>query len=248
MRMEPTAEFLELAKTHGIAFDDGDVERLGRFLALLIETNTRFNLTRITDPADAWERHVFDSLTLLSFIVSAGATTVVDVGAGGGLPGIPLAIVLPEVRFALLEATGKKARFLEEAIAALALDNATVVNARAEDAGRDRERHREAYDVVLARALGPLAVLLELTVPLAKIGGHVLAIKGERAGDEIAAAREALHRLHCVVVETRRTPTGTIVVIEKTRATPKIYPRRPGEPKRAPLGAADQTKKCTDGA
>lgn len=234
--MNPTPAFLQLAEHAGIVFDSGDLERLGRFLDLLLEANTRFNLTRIADPAQAWERHVFDSLTLLPFIDSDEVVRVIDVGAGGGLPGVPLAIVLPEVRFTLLEATGKKATFLEETIAALGLGNATVVNERAEVAGRDREHHREAYDAVLARAVGPLPVLLELTAPFATTGGLVLAIKGERAADEIAASREALHRLHCRIAGTTRTPTGTIVAIEKLRTTPKIYPRRPGEPKRAPIG------------
>ena len=142
------------------------------------------------------------------------------------------------VGFTLLEATGKKARFLEATAAALGLANVTVVNDRAETAGQDREAHREQYDAVLARAVGRMPVLLELTVPFARIGGHVLAIKGAQADAEIIEARAALHALHAKVVETRRTATGTIVIIEKARRTGKMYPRRPGEPKRAPLGVS----------
>jgi 16S rRNA (guanine527-N7)-methyltransferase len=135
----------------------------------------------------------------------------------------------------LLEATGKKAGFLRECAAALALANVEVVNERAETAGRDRERHRERYDAVVARAVGKLSVVLELAMPLARVGGLVLTIKGATASEEVAAAGGALRALHGEVVHTARTPTGTILVIEKLRPTGKLYPRLPGEPKRAPL-------------
>jgi 16S rRNA (guanine527-N7)-methyltransferase len=227
---------LEAAEAYGIAFDAGDLEALGTYLSLLLETNTRFNLTAVTDPDEAWTKHVFDSLTLLPYVLGAEARHVIDVGSGGGLPGVPLAIALPEVDFTLLEATGKKAGFLCDVAERLALANVEVVNDRAETIGRDRDRHREQYDLVVARAVGKLAVLAELTVPLARVGGHVAAIKGARAAREIEQAARALHLLHGEVVETARTPTGTIVVIQKRRRTPKLYPRRPGEPRRAPLG------------
>jgi 16S rRNA (guanine527-N7)-methyltransferase len=148
---------------------------------------------------------------------------------------VPLAIVLPEARCTLLEATEKKATFLRGVVAALALTNVDVVAARAEDVGRDRERYRERYDVVTSRAVAPLPTLVELTVPLARVGGVVFAIKGERAVEEVAAAKAALHALHAHALEPIRSPTGTIVPIEKMRATPKLYPRRAGEPKRAPI-------------
>ena len=234
--LEPPASFVRQADDLGIAFDPGDLDRLGHFLARLLDANRRMNLTAIRDPEQAWTRHVLDSLTLMRYLAGAGSGTVIDVGSGGGLPGVPLAIVMPGLRFTLLEATGKKARFLEEVTASIGLENVTVVNDRAETAGRDRDRHREHYDAVLARAVGPLPVLLELAVPLATVGGLVLTIKGERAAAEITASRTALVRLHARVIETSRTPTGTIVVVEKLRRTPKLYPRRPGEPRRAPIG------------
>ena len=229
-------EFAAEVNKLGIEFDPGDLERLGHYLAMLLHVNQHMNLTAVADPQELWMRHILDSLTLVPFIASVEAATVLDVGSGGGLPGLVLAVVMPEVSFTLLEATGKKARFLEEAARILKLANTTIVNDRAESIGVDRGRHREKYDLVTARAVGRLPVLLELTVPLAAVGGHVLAIKGQRAREEIDSARAALHLLHCRVSDTVDTPTGTIVVIEKQRRTPKIYPRRPGEPKRAPLG------------
>jgi 16S rRNA (guanine527-N7)-methyltransferase len=232
----PPPDLAARAEASGIAFDEGDVERLGAYLALLLDANTRFNLTAIRDPAEAWERHLLDSLTLLPYLLEARAATVVDVGTGGGLPGVPLAIAAPAIQFTLLEATGKKADFLKDAVRRLDLANVRVVNDRAENAGRAPE-HREQYDVATARAVGPLAVLVEYTLPFVRVGGHLLAIKGQNAPKEVTDARVALSALHAEVVDTARTATGTIVVVEKHRRTSPKYPRRPGEPKRAPIGS-----------
>ncbi len=232
--IKPTDEFQAAIKEFGIAFDDGDIAQLGRYLAMLLDENTRFNLTAIKDPDTAWMKHIFDSLAFLAFI-DADAKSVIDVGSGGGLPGIPLAIALPNINFTLLEATGKKAEFLGKVIEELSLNNVRIVNDRAETIGMDLDNHREQYDVVVSRALGKMAVLIELCTPLAKVGGYIIAMKGEKAQQEIDEAKTALHRLHCGVIDTHRTPTGTVVVIQKQRTTPKRYPRRPGEPKRAPL-------------
>jgi 16S rRNA (guanine527-N7)-methyltransferase len=232
----PPHDFLARTASLGIVFEHGDVERLSRYLDLLLDANTRFNLTAITDPAEAWTRHILDSLTLVPLIVSADAKNVIDVGSGGGLPGIPLAIVLREVQFTLLEATGKKVRFLQDTAAALNLTNVCIINDRAETVGQDHEHHRERYDIVIARAVGRMPTLLELTAPLAKVGGLVLAMKGAQTELEIAEAKQALHMLHVHVIDRRTTATGVIVIIDKQRKTPRAYPRKPGEPKRAPLG------------
>jgi 16S rRNA (guanine527-N7)-methyltransferase len=247
MALQPPDQFLRSAADLRIEFEPGDLNKLGLFLALLLEANTRFNLTAIKDPQEAWTRHILDSLTLVPYIVSwsqqeeqeSGAAIrpvrVIDIGSGGGLPGIPLAIVMPQIQFTLLEATGKKARFLQETADALQLRNISVVNERAELAGQDHHEHREQYDIAIARAVGKLSVLLEITVPFVKVGGHMLAMKGQKAPEEIAEAKQALHMLHAQVIDTTTTPTGVIVTIEKTRKTPRVYPRSPGEPKRAPL-------------
>ncbi|MCG3122439.1 MAG: Ribosomal RNA small subunit methyltransferase G [Phycisphaerales bacterium] len=231
----------------GVSFDPGDAEKLGRYLAMLLAANDVLNLTAITDPEQAWRKHILDSLTLIQTLADLPERgRVIDVGTGGGLPGIPLAICMPHLAWTLLEATGKKVAFLRAVCGALGLSNASVVEARAETAGHDRgERvgsggrkggHREAYDAVVARAVGALATLAELTVPFVKVGGRVLLIKGERAGAELEEAAGALHLLKAVHETTVPTPTGRIVVLGKQSATPKIYPRRDGEPKRAPLG------------
>ena len=232
--LEPTQEFLEAAAAFAITFDPGDIDRMGLFLAMLLETNKKFNLTAITDPADAWRKHIFDSLTLMPWIAASAPRRIADIGSGGGLPGIPLAISLPAIKFVLVEATGKKAGFLREAVAELRLTNVTVLNERAETMGRD-DAHRAQYDIVIARAVGRLAVVAELAVPLTRVGGRVLAIKGGSVTGEIKEAKRALHLLHSRVVDTVTTPTGTVVIIEKARTTPRAYPRKTGEPKKTPL-------------
>ncbi len=232
---QPPAEFLRLVEAQQIAFDPGDLDRLGSYLDRLEEANRRFNLTAITDRESMWVRHIADSLTLLPLLASVQAKRVVDVGSGGGLPGIPLAIAMPEAQVTLVESTGKKVRFLEQTAEALGLSNVTVVQERAETLAHRRE-YREAFDAAVARAVGKLPVLLELTMGFLRVGGFLFAVKGERAGEEIEQSRQAAHLLHCHIAETHRTETGTIVVVEKLRRSPKIYPRRPGEPNRAPLG------------
>lgn len=231
----PPAAFLERARERGIAFDDGDLDRLGRFLAALLEANRSFNLTGITDPEVAWERHILDSLELLPLIGDLGPDTVVDIGSGGGLPGLPLAVVLPQVRFTLLEATGKKARFLEQVTRDLGLANVRVVHDRAELAAAPAGPLRDRFDVATARGVGALAVLVELAIPLLREGGTLLAIKGERAAEEASAARGAMRALRTELLGTHRTPTSTIVVLRKIGPTPRRFPRRPGEPSNHPI-------------
>lgn len=232
--LKPTEEFLNASSELGINFESEDIEKLGRYLYLLLEKNKSFNLTAIKEPSEAWMRHILDSLSLLPYIHQTNAKKIIDVGSGGGVPGIPLAITCPESDFVLLDSTGKKADFLKSVADDLKLNNVSVVNDRAEIAGRQTE-HREKYDLVIARALGRLPVLLELTIPLAVIGGNILAIKGEQAQAEIEESKSALHRLHSSVVDMSKTPTGTIIVIKKQRKTPAIYPRKVGEPKHNPL-------------
>lgn len=245
--LAPAPDFVRRCAEIGVEFDDGDLEKLGLYLAELIAANQNINLTAVTDPTEAWTRHILDSLTLLGALADLPEqASVIDVGSGGGLPGVPLAICCPHLNFTLLEATGKKAEFLRQVSGHLGLSNVRVLEARAEAAAHDRGTrdhdgtrvgaHRENYDVALARAVGRLATLAELVVPFVRINGRALLIKGQAADEELAEASEALRMLHALHVATLDTPTGRIVVLEKRVATPKLYPRADGEPKRVPLG------------
>ena len=238
----PTPEFLEAADRFGISFDQGDLDRLHAFLSLLYAANAHTNLTAIKDPDQAWMKHIFDALTLLPTLDDLpDAPSLLDIGTGGGVPGIPLAIARPDLKVTMLDATAKKAALVESFADELSLDNARVVTGRAESlAAHPAGELRDAFDVVTARALGRVAVAAELCVPCAKVGGRIVLVKGEKAPQELEEARPALHMLHATYIDTLPTPTGQIVVLDKARPTPKKYPRRDGEPKRAPLGVSDQ--------
>jgi 16S rRNA (guanine527-N7)-methyltransferase len=178
---------------------------------------------------------VDDSLVLLDHL--AGASSVVDVGSGGGLPGLPLKIARPELEVTLIESDQAKAAFLVRACAALGLDEVDVLARRAEEVGQDR-RFRETFDVAVARALAPMPVLVELCLPLVRVGGRLLAQKTEH--EDVGGAARAIEILGGALRQVAPAPSeargaGTVVVIEKVHATPGAYPRRPGVPSRKPL-------------
>lgn len=230
--------FEEEARALGVELEPGDAEKLGRFLGLMLSANERVNLTAITDPPDVWRKHALDALSLIQTLADLpDGALVADVGSGGGVPAVPLAICLPALRFFCIEATGKKAAFLTAAASRLGLANVRVINDRAEVIGQEvhGETGRARFDAVIARALGPLAVAAELCVPLAKVGGRIVLVKGAKAEQELEAGRRALSVLGAEHVETLETPTGRLIVLEKARPTPRTYPRQPGEPKRKPL-------------
>jgi 16S rRNA (guanine527-N7)-methyltransferase len=176
-----------------------------------------------------------DCLVLIEHL--GEARSVVDVGSGAGLPGLPLKIVRPDLELTLVESDQAKAAFLVHACATLGLAGVEVVARRAEEVGHD-PRLREAFDVAVARALAPLPVLAELCLPLVRIGGRLLAQKTE--SEDPAAAANAIEVMGGVLTELHPSPSaartaGTVVVIDKIRPTPDAYPRRPGVPARKPL-------------
>jgi 16S rRNA (guanine527-N7)-methyltransferase len=176
-----------------------------------------------------------DCLVLVAHL--GDARTVVDVGSGGGLPGLPLKIVRPDLELTLIEADQDKAAFLVHACAELGLEGVNVVARRAEDAGHD-PRLREAFDIAVARALAPLPVLAELCLGLVRVGGRLLAQKTE--GEATRTGERAIEVMGGTVIAVHAAPSGarhagTVVVIGKTRPTPDAYPRRRGVPNRKPL-------------
>lgn len=176
-----------------------------------------------------------DSAVLLDHL--GEAVRVVDVGSGGGLPGLPLAIARPELEVTLVEADQVKAAFLVQACAALGLRKVDVLARRAEDVGRDA-RYRETFDAAVARAVAAMPVLVELCLPLVRVGGRLLAQKTDR--EDVAAASRAIAVLGGELVEVVPAPStarhsGTIVIVAKVGPTPEAYPRRAGVPARKPL-------------
>jgi 16S rRNA (guanine527-N7)-methyltransferase len=176
-----------------------------------------------------------DCLVLVEHL--GDARKLVDVGSGGGLPGIPLKIARPELEVTLIEADQAKAAFLVHACATLGLQGVEVVARRAEEAGHD-PRLREAFDVAVARALAPMPVLAELCLGLVRVGGRLLAQKTD--AEDLGAAELAIEVMGGALAAVHASPSdarraGTVVVIDKVRATPPTYPRRAGVPSRKPL-------------
>ena len=212
----------------------------------LQEWNTRMNLTAIEDDEGIQVRHFLDSLSCLLAFRLPGAgnqmtdARLIDVGAGAGFPGLPLKIVYPGLQLTLLEATGKKASFLEYLCEQLELEGVTVYHGRAEELGQD-PAHREQYDWSLARAVAEMPVLAEYLLPLVRVGGHCLALKGEKGPQE---AREAEHALNLLGGRLARllpvelhglAETRYLVLVDKIAPTPAKYPRRPGVPAKRPI-------------
>lgn len=191
--------------------------RLGDFLGRMLAMNEQMNLTAIKEPEAAWERHVLDALTLLPLVASVPAGgTLVDIGSGGGIPGIVLAIARPDLHVTLVESTQKKAAFLSAVSAAMGLSNVTVLAERAETLAKSELAG--TFDVVTARAVARLAALAPLTLPFARPRGVVLLVKGQRADEELAEATQAISRQRGAHEKTIATPTGRIVVLRRSAA------------------------------
>lgn len=215
---------------------------LAVFRDLLIENRAAAGLTSVRDSAEIDRRHIGESLVLLKALDEAAvlASPAIDIGSGGGLPGIPIKIARPELDLTLLEATAKKAAFLELAVERLALTGVSVVHARAEQAAHD-PAHREKYGLALARAVAPLPVLVELALPFLKVGAVLASPKGSRAKQEAANAANALTECGGEIFAIRplalpwEGPAPTLVLVKKVAATPGKYPRRAGLPSKRPL-------------
>jgi 16S rRNA (guanine527-N7)-methyltransferase len=222
----------------GVPFIDDQIKKLDQFAALVHRTNQSFNLTAHQTIEMIREKGIYDSLC---FPVSLwqGKGSMLDVGSGAGFPGIPLNIIYPQFSITLLEPTQKKATFLTEVIATLQLKKINVISQRAEMLARSEGF--VPFDLVVARAVAPLPILLELMIPLLKVGGQALVYKGKDYLSEIALSKHALNVLGSSIVEvkTLRLPTEheqrSLLIIEKKSETPIAYPRMFSQIKKTPL-------------
>ena len=211
-------------------------EACDKFVAyydLLIDWNTRMNLTAITEPEEVVKKHFYDSLAALPYLPDGAK--IADVGTGAGFPAIPLLIMNPTLKITLVDSLQKRLTFLEEVLKTLQL-SAECVHARAEDFGRD-PKYRGQFDATVSRAVASMPVLLELTVPLLRVGGKAYCYKGD-VSEELKTAKSALHLLHCTA-ETVPLESDygarTLVICTKNAPTPSTYPRKAGMPSKKPL-------------
>ncbi len=206
----------------------------------LLDWNQKFNLTAIRDVESIRTKHFLDSISCVQAWKAAPPHRLIDVGTGAGFPGIPLKILYPAMQLTLVESVGKKAKFCQHIVDTLGLENVTVIHARAEDIGQKME-HREVYDWAVARAVANLNVLSEYLIPLVRVGGYILAQKGESGPAEAQSAEKAMKLLggklkQLIPVNLPGVADDRfLVLVDKVAATPPKYPRNAGMAAKAPL-------------
>lgn len=228
------------AERLGIGLAPVQLEQFEAYYGELVEWNRQVNLTAITDYEEVQLKHFLDSLTLTLAWQPDKETSVIDVGTGAGMPGLPLKIVFPDIKLTLLEATAKKASFLHHITQGLGLKDVEIIVGRAEEIGQVA-RFRESFKLVLSRAVAPLPTLAELTLPFVAVGGRLIAQKKGNVDEEVGLAQNAIELLGGRLGEVKRIELEELaderylVVIDKVAPTPPSYPRRPGVPGKRPL-------------
>jgi 16S rRNA (guanine527-N7)-methyltransferase len=233
-----------------IELDATRTQRFAAYCRILLAYNQKVNLTAIDEPRAVMRKHFLDSLTIVLALPTehlAASLRVIDVGSGGGLPGVAIAIVFPHWHVTLLESVRKKARFLELATTELDLTNTSVICERAEIAGHGTER--EAHDLAVARAVGPVGVLIEYCAPLVRTGGLLVFYKSGDITDELSEAQAALAELHCQLQQVVPIPSTLglgedrkLVVVQKVGPTSSRFPRRVGLARSQPLRTHSRSK------
>ena len=211
-----------------IELSEIQLKQIEDFCLFLLEENKKYNLTAIRELDDVFLKHVYDSLTIVKVLDLDKDQTLLDIGSGAGFPGIILQIVFPKLKVTLLDSNGKKTQFLELVKKRLKLANLKIINARAEDYIQNM---RGTYDVVTARAVASLNVLIELAIPFLKVKGIFIAMKSE-INNEIILAKDTCLFLECKIENTKELylpvekSKRTLVIIKKLSPTPNKYPRR----------------------
>ena len=230
-------DLIKKASIANISILEEQAKSFIEYMKMLLEWNEKINLTAIIEPQEIILKHFIDSLTILSYINEE--ETILDIGTGAGFPGVPLKIVRESNKITLLDSLNKRIMFLNEVIENLKLKNISAVHGRAEDFAKE---NREAYDVVVSRAVARLNVLLEYMLPLTKVEGKVICMKSLEAEDELKEAKKAIQILggELEKIEEIKLPesdiTRKIIIIKKVKNTSKQYPRKAGTPAKKPIG------------
>jgi 16S rRNA (guanine527-N7)-methyltransferase len=233
---------VEGARELGLDLTQEQIERFQTFHDVLVDWAERVSLTSVKDIEGIQRRHFLESAALVAVLNEHGISlkdkSLIDVGSGTGVPGIPLKIIEPSLQLTLVEAKQRKSEYLSALLPELGFDDVTVLTRRAEELGHD-ERLREQFDFAVAKALAPLRTLLELTLPFVRMGGIVIAPKGKEAANEVKEASVALETLkgsiRAVDALPLAQPAQSAILIDKDLPTPERFPRRPGMPAKRPL-------------
>lgn len=235
-------DFKELMNLYGrkidIMFTDEQLNKFYKYMELLITWNEKINLTAITEPKEIILKHFIDSLTINKYV--RNNETLLDVGTGAGFPGIPLKIYRPELNVVLVDSLNKRINFLNEVISELNLENIETIHSRVEEFGKNK-KYREKFDIVTARAVANLSVLSEYLLPLTKINGKCICMKGSEIEKECDESKNAINILGGKIknVEKFNLPNSdilrNIVIIDKIKETPNKYPRKAGTPAKEPI-------------
>ncbi|AFR99702.1 16S rRNA (guanine(527)-N(7))-methyltransferase RsmG [Lentilactobacillus buchneri] len=241
-------QFKKALLDKGIEVTDQQMDQFDAYFKLLVAVNEHVNLTTITEKPEVYLKHFYDSITPAFFVsqIKTAPLSICDVGAGAGFPSLPLKILFPQLKVTIVDSLNKRINFLTTLVKELNLTGVELFHARAEEFGGKKSEHREQYDLVTARAVARLTVLSELCLPLAKVGGKMVALKAAKAEGELSDAQPAIQLLGGQVSGDFEfsLPVSDeerhIIVIDKVKETPKKYPRKPGTPNREPL---DQIKR-----
>lgn len=229
---------IELSKKINVKIDESMCKQFYQYMKLLLEWNEKINLTAITEENEVILKHFIDSLTIFKYIEDG--ETIIDIGTGAGFPGIPLAITKKENKITLVDSLNKRINFLLNVKKELNLNNVEAIHSRIEEIGKNNN-YREQYNIVTSRAVAKLNVLLEYMMPLVKVGGMCICMKGSNIDDEIEQSKNALNILGGKVIKIDKMMlpntdiSRNIILIKKVNETPKQYPRKPGTPAKEPI-------------
>ena len=228
----------EKVKKIGIELKEEQLEKFYLYMNILLEWNEKINLTAITNEEEIILKHFVDSLTINKYIEEG--KSIIDVGTGAGFPGIPIKILREDLKVTLLDSLNKRINFLNEVIEKLDLKNIKCIHGRAEEFGKNKN-YREKYDFATSRAVANMSTLSEYLIPFVKVGGKVLAMKGDKAEEELEEAKKAIKLLGGKVenIDNFYLPDSdikrNIIIIKKIEKTERKFPRKPGMPAKEPI-------------
>ena len=229
---------IDYGKEIDIVFTEEQLEQFYKYMNLLIEWNEKINLTAIIEPKEIILKHFIDSLTIIKYMEPN--KTLIDIGTGAGFPGIPVKILRKDLKITLLDSLNKRIKFLNEVIEKLSLKNITTTHARIEEYAKNKE-YREKFDIVTSRAVANLTTLTEYMLPMVKVKGKAICMKGADVDEEMLKSKNSIKILGGKIykVEEFKLPKSeykrNLIIIEKTNITPNKYPRKPGIPSKEPL-------------